>query len=270
MPAAAAPLPPSYQTSYQAPPPTAASATASYPSGSDFPLPPDLHALVAKEAEAFLPAEARQPLLLLRVSMLLQDAVEAACMCARAHIDAPLLAKHLLGAEQHQHFLAAQAEAAGDASAAERAERVAEFAQAVASTVGEVRRRSHAQQAASERTATPSRKDNQHLPSSASSRPFCSHADARSPLACVVFAGARPEPRRRAAPPVHHRPPRCRQAAARASPATHFARIAHDHAGADHGSGIRQRHRRLVWRVVGSGRAGERRARRLTLAARVY
>ena len=40
---------------------------------------------------------ADQPLLMLRVAMLLQDAVEAACMCEKAGIDAPLLAKHLLG-----------------------------------------------------------------------------------------------------------------------------------------------------------------------------
>ena len=104
--------------------------------GDALPQPPDLRSLVQHEAENCLPADARQPLLVLRVSMLLQDAVEAACMCARAHIDAPVLAKHLLGAEQFQNFCVPPE--AGEA-AANKAARVTEFAKAVASTVGEVR-----------------------------------------------------------------------------------------------------------------------------------
>lgn len=103
------------------------------------PHPPDLSEHVRQQAERRLPVEARTPLLLLRVSMLLQDAVEAACMCARAHIDAPLLAKHLLGSEQHQAFVAATAasSASGDGDRAEA--EVAEFAEAVTPHVGEVR-----------------------------------------------------------------------------------------------------------------------------------
>jgi hypothetical protein len=101
------------------------------------PTPPDLLEHVTREAECRMPAEHRTPLLLLRVSMLLQDAVEAACMCAKAHIDASLLAKHLLGNEQHQDFISAQAALTASNSAAPAA--VGEFASAVASTVGEVR-----------------------------------------------------------------------------------------------------------------------------------
>ena len=131
-------LPSVYMPRAEAP---AVAAPAPLPAGTpdSLPTPPDLLAHVTRAAESSLPSEARQPLLLLRVSMLLQDAVEAACMCARAHIDAPLLAKHLLGAEQHQQFVAAQEESASPEVEAERTERVNEFAKAVASTVGEVR-----------------------------------------------------------------------------------------------------------------------------------
>ena len=86
MPATAAPLPPSYQAPAVPPPPAAAATSVAYPSGTEFPPPPDLLPLVAREAELCLPAEVRQPLLLLRASTLLQDAVEAACMCVRARI----------------------------------------------------------------------------------------------------------------------------------------------------------------------------------------
>ena len=99
---------------------------------TSLPTPPDLLAHVTRQAESSLPAESRPPLLLLRVSMLLQDAVEAACMCTRALIDAPLLAKHLLGAEQHQQFLQSQ----NDPSS-ERAERINDYAKAVSGVVGE-------------------------------------------------------------------------------------------------------------------------------------
>ena len=110
---------------------------------SDLPKPPSLLPQVEAEARRRLQSAHRTPLIVLRVSMLLQDAVEAACMCARAHIDAPLLAKHLLGNEQHQQFLAKAASSGNDASGssgASSAEAIADFAEAVASTVGEVRR----------------------------------------------------------------------------------------------------------------------------------
>ena len=104
----------------------------------DLPPPPDLLEYVVKEADRRLPAHAHTSLAVLRVSMLLQDAVEAACMCARAHIDAPLLAKHLLGSEQHLQFMALAQAASDDDQTSEAAEAVAEFASAVSSTVGEV------------------------------------------------------------------------------------------------------------------------------------
>ena len=104
---------------------------------------PDLLEHVTRVAEKLLQPSMATPLLLHRVSTLLQDAVEAAYTCARAHIDAPLLAKHLLGNEQYQAFLAAHGEGnstdgvlyidrSGDTDAQA-------FASAVTSTVGEVR-----------------------------------------------------------------------------------------------------------------------------------
>ena len=53
-----------------------------------------------------------------------------------ALIDAPLLAKHLLGAEQHQQFLQSQ----NDPSS-ERAERINDYAKAVSGVVGEAHAR---------------------------------------------------------------------------------------------------------------------------------
>ena len=74
------------------------------------------------------------PLTLLRTSMLLQDTIEAACMCVRAHVDPPLLGKHLLGAEQYQTFLkqSGQDFAAGD---------IGRWTGAVMDYVGDVRAR---------------------------------------------------------------------------------------------------------------------------------
>ena len=97
---------------------------------------PSMAEHVAREAESRLPGSLRTPLLLLRTSMLLQDAIEAACMCARAHIDAPLLAKHLLGSEQYQQFLSEANAATGDSAGSASIEA---YAAAVRETVGEVR-----------------------------------------------------------------------------------------------------------------------------------
>lgn len=92
---------------------------------------------VSREAHRRLDAGQRTPLLLLRMVMLLQDAVEAACMCARAHIDAPQLAKHLLSNEQYQTFRAAAMDDTGaDPDAEAGAE---EYASAVKDVVGVVR-----------------------------------------------------------------------------------------------------------------------------------
>ena len=125
------------------------------PLQSDLPKPPSLLAQVEAEAKRRLPATARTPLIVLRVSMLLQDAVEAACMCARAHIDAPLLAKHLLGNEQHQQFLAKAVDAAApDAGEASSAEAIDEFVKAVASTVGKVSARAALSPAAAAASAS--------------------------------------------------------------------------------------------------------------------
>lgn len=140
---------------------TGSSTSAAAPAAAVPPLPasafevkalPSLLEHVTREA-ARLPEELRQPLLLHRVSMLLQDAVEAACMCARAHIDAALLGKHLLGSDHYQRFLstssgsAAAGSSSDDAGAAAPAasepgggEGTDAFAAAVRSTVGEVKR----------------------------------------------------------------------------------------------------------------------------------
>ena len=91
---------------------------------------------VTKQAAEQLPAGQRTPLLLVRLSTLLQDAVEAACMCARAHIDAPQLAKHLLSAEQYQAFQAASKDDGAERPARTHA---TAYAAAVVSVVGEVR-----------------------------------------------------------------------------------------------------------------------------------
>lgn len=96
---------------------------------------PNLLEPVTRQAES-LPWCAPQPLLLVRLAMLLQDAVEAACMCARAHIDAPQLAKHLLSSETYQAFQAASKDdSGGDLQLDVHA---AAFAAAVVGVVGEV------------------------------------------------------------------------------------------------------------------------------------
>ena len=58
------------------------------------PQPPCFMELVKQAAEKALPSKACTPMLLQRTNMLLQDVVEAACMCMRAHVDSPLLLKH--------------------------------------------------------------------------------------------------------------------------------------------------------------------------------
>ena len=69
------------------------------------PLPPCFLELVKQQAERTLPSKACTPMLLQRANMLLQDAVDAACMCMRAHVDSPTLLKHILGAEHYNVFL---------------------------------------------------------------------------------------------------------------------------------------------------------------------
>ena len=69
------------------------------------PLPPCFLELVKQQAERTLPSKACTPMLLQRANMLLQDAVDAACMCMRAHVDSPTLLKHVLGAEHYNIFL---------------------------------------------------------------------------------------------------------------------------------------------------------------------
>ena len=53
------------------------------------PLPPCFLELVKQQAERRLPSKACTPMLLQRANMLLQDAVDAASMCMRAHVDSP-------------------------------------------------------------------------------------------------------------------------------------------------------------------------------------
>jgi hypothetical protein len=99
--------------------------------------PPSLLQQVTRQCEERLPAAQRTPLLLVRLSLLLQDAVEAACMCARAHIDAPQLGKHLLSSETYQAFQAALKDESGaDKPSGVHAQA---YAAAVLSVVGEVR-----------------------------------------------------------------------------------------------------------------------------------
>ena len=69
------------------------------------PLPPCFLKLVKQQAERALPGKACTPMLLQRANMLLQDAVDAASMCMRAHVDSPTLLKHVLGAEHYNMFL---------------------------------------------------------------------------------------------------------------------------------------------------------------------
>ena len=99
--------------------------------------PPSLLQHVTRQCEERLPAAQRTPLLLVRLSLLLQDAVEAACMCTRAHIDAPHLSKHLLSSETYQAFQAALKDESGaDKPSGVHAQA---YAAAVLSVVGEVR-----------------------------------------------------------------------------------------------------------------------------------
>ena len=69
------------------------------------PLPPCFLELVKQQAERRLPSKACTPMLLQRANMLLQDAVDAASICMRAHVDSPTLLKHVLGAEHYNMFL---------------------------------------------------------------------------------------------------------------------------------------------------------------------
>ena len=99
---------------------------------------PSLLAQATSQATRRLPAAQCTPLLLVRLAMLLQDAVEAACMCTRAHIDASQLPKHLLSADQYQDFLKASADEPQDDDCEQCVE---DYAAAVREVVGEVRRR---------------------------------------------------------------------------------------------------------------------------------
>ena len=83
-------------------------------SSESLPAPPCFMEQVTTVAEARLPPSACTALLLQRANMLMQDTVEAACMCMRAHIDPPLLAKHVMGAEHCHAFMALEASAAAD------------------------------------------------------------------------------------------------------------------------------------------------------------
>lgn len=97
---------------------------------------PDLLEEATRCAAKRLPAGKVTPLLLHRLNALLQDAVESAVICSRAHIEAPLVAKHLLGADQYQTFLGASDEAATAVSSEIDQD---DFAAAVTGTVGLVR-----------------------------------------------------------------------------------------------------------------------------------
>jgi len=80
-------------------------------------VPPDFTALVEAIASQRLGAKEATPLLLQRANLLMQDAVEAACMCARACVEPTMLVKHVLGAEHYAQYLEqrkAEAEAGAD------------------------------------------------------------------------------------------------------------------------------------------------------------
>lgn len=95
--------------------------------------PPCFMELVTAAARHFLPADGNTMLLLHRANMLMQDTVEAACMCVRARIDPPLLAKHLVGAEHCQVLASGEFSAAGGGASP-----VSEWADVVLDIVGEV------------------------------------------------------------------------------------------------------------------------------------
>ena len=86
-------------------PPTPAPPPIANGNAEALPLPPCFLELVKQQAERVLPGKACTPMLLQRANMLMQDTVDAACMCMRAHVDSPLLLKHLLGTEHYQSFL---------------------------------------------------------------------------------------------------------------------------------------------------------------------
>ena len=106
------------------------------------PQPPCFMELVKQAAEKALPSKACTPMLLQRTNMLLQDVVEAACMCMRAHVDSPLLLKHLLGTEHYQGFLAsdkAKALALAEEEGTLSAKELDVWSSMVTEHVGEVR-----------------------------------------------------------------------------------------------------------------------------------
>lgn len=108
----------------------------------DLPPPPCFMAAVKQAAEARLPSKACTPMMLQRSNMLLQDVIEAACMCIRAQVDTPLLVKHLLGTEHAQAFLAsekARLAAEGDSAGSKGFTELDSWSAAVTEHVGEVR-----------------------------------------------------------------------------------------------------------------------------------
>tara|TARA_B110001452_G_C14802480_1_gene280028 strand:- start:20 stop:484 length:465 start_codon:yes stop_codon:yes gene_type:complete len=108
----------------------------------DLPTPPCFMEAVKQAAEARLPSKACTPMMLQRSNMLLQDVVEAACMCIRAQVDTPLLVKHLLGTEHAQAFLAsekAKLATEGDGAGSKGSKELDSWSAAVLEHVGDVR-----------------------------------------------------------------------------------------------------------------------------------
>ena len=113
---------------------------------SELPAPPCFLEQVTALAEQRLPNSEYTVLLLHRANALLQDAVEAACVCIRAHIDPPMLMKHLLGSD-HPQIGGAGEESAGPAAASSTSDAmtpsVADWSSAVGDHVGQVQRCEH-------------------------------------------------------------------------------------------------------------------------------
>ena len=125
-------------------PPTPAPPPIANGNAEALPLPPCFLELVKQQAERVLPGKACTPMLLQRANMLMQDTVDAACMCMRAHVDSPLLLKHLLGTEHYQSFLTsdkAKALALAEEEGALASRELDAWSSLVTEHVGEVRHR---------------------------------------------------------------------------------------------------------------------------------
>eukprot|EP00965_Chrysotila_dentata_P071893 2375576-Pleurochrysis_carterae.AAC.2 len=144
--APAAPLLPPSQQLYELSPSTichAEHAGGAFGDSGEVVPPPCFMELITTMAEQSLSFSESKLIFFHRANMLMQDTVEAACMCIQSQIEPDLLAKHLLGSEQALQLTDVNAGAAGTSLSHKgkaSTSSIADWARVVVDHVGEVKR----------------------------------------------------------------------------------------------------------------------------------